>query len=77
MGWLNQVQAIAMFGAIAGLLLTGLLVSLASGLPVLAGRRGLRLFLGNFYRVLIQLLAYVVGFLALQQLIGFPLDFLW
>jgi hypothetical protein len=35
------------------------------------------LFLGNFYRVLIQILAYVVGLLAIQQLAGFPLELLW
>jgi hypothetical protein len=77
MGYANQLQAIAVFGAIVGLLLIGFLISLASGAGIGAGRHRFWLYLGNLYGVLIRILAYLVGLLALQQVVGFPLDVLW
>jgi hypothetical protein len=77
MGYANQVQALAMFAAIGGLLLAGFLISLASGTKADGGRHPFWYYVGNFCRVAIRIFAYLAGLLALQEMIGFPLDALW
>ena len=77
MRFLDQVQVIAGFGSIVGLLLIGLFVSSGSGVAKLASRQGVRLFLRNLSLVLIRVCAYVAGLLAVQQVVGFPLKLSW
>jgi hypothetical protein len=73
----NEVQAAVVFGSIVMLLLVGLVVSLASGVVDLTSRRGISLVVCNFSRVLLRVLAYAAGFLAVQRIVGFPLELSW
>jgi len=59
------------------LLLIGLLVSSGSGVGNLGSRQGAALFLRNLALVLIRVCAYVAGLLAVQQVVGFPLELSW
>jgi hypothetical protein len=77
MSYVSQVQAVAVVGAIVALVMIGFVVSLGSGQPKSSGQGRIWLCLGNLYRVAIQILAYLVGLLALQEIVGFPLDWLW
>ena len=77
MRYLDQLQAIAGFVSILGLILTGLLVSSGSGVANFGSRQGAGLFLRNLSMVLIRICAYVAGLLAVQQVVGFPLELSW
>jgi hypothetical protein len=77
MQYLGQVQAISGVVCILGLLLTGLLVSSGSGVGDLGTRQGAALFLRNLTWVVLRVCAYVAGLLALQQVVGFPLELSW
>jgi hypothetical protein len=71
------MQAIVGFGSILGLLLIGLFISSGSGVANLGSRQGFGLFLRNFSLALIRLFAYVAGLLAVQHVVGFPLELSW
>ncbi len=71
------LQALAIFGPIFGLILLGLLVSLRSGGVSLSSPQGLSRLASNLSRLLLRLVGYVAGLLAVQQFIGFPLELGW
>jgi hypothetical protein len=73
----DQMRAAFVAGPILGLILVGLLVSLRSGPAPESGERGVRLLVGNLSRVLIRVFGYLAGFLAIQQLVGFPTGLVW
>lgn len=77
MGNAMEIQCAVVFAAIFGLVLAGSIISLGSGVPTLMSRRGLVDFLGNLWQVVIRVVAYVAGFVAIQQFVGFPVQLNW
>jgi hypothetical protein len=77
MGYFVRLHNIFVLGPILGLLLVGLFVALQSGVVRLASPQGVQLLLGNLSRVLIRVFGYLLGFLAIQQFIGFPIGLVW
>jgi hypothetical protein len=67
------LEAFLVIGPILGLLLVGFLVSLQSGVAGSSSPHGVGLFLGSLSRVLIRVVGYVAGLLAVQYIVGFPL----
>ncbi len=77
MGYWNRLQAILVFGPILGLLALGLVITLKSGVVSLTTHQGLACFASNLSQLLLCLVGYGVSLLALQQLIGVPLELVW
>jgi hypothetical protein len=77
MGYGQQMQITGVLLSILGLLLVGGLIALGSGVGDISSRRGIGRFFGNLSRVLICIFAYLIGLLAVQHLIGFPLELGW
>jgi hypothetical protein len=73
MGSWDQLEAILALGPIVVLFALGLFLSLRSGVVSLTTHQGLACFAGNLWQVLLRLLGYGVGLLALQRFIGVPL----
>ena len=70
-------QSLFWLGLIVGLLLIGLFVAARSGVVSASSPEGCRLFLSNLSQILIRVFGYMVGLLAVQQFVGFPLGLIW
>ncbi len=68
----DQLEAILVFGPIFVLFALGLLLTLKSGVVSLFTHQGLACIAGNLWQLLLRLLGYGVGLLALQRFIGVP-----
>jgi hypothetical protein len=62
---------------ILGLFGLGLMITLASGEGGLFTRRGRRAALDNLSGVLLQVVGYLVGLIAVHRFVGFPLELPW
>ncbi len=71
------IKAILVFGPIVGLLVLGLMITLRSGVKSFSTHQGVERFLGNLSQVLLRVVGYLVGILALQKIIGIPFGATW
>jgi hypothetical protein len=62
---------------ILALFALGLLITLRSGNVNLATREGRRDVVDNFSGMLVRLVGYGAGLIAVQRLVGFPLELPW
>jgi hypothetical protein len=78
MVWLvEHGKDVLIASVIAGLLALGLIMTLWSGVVSLGTREGLRCLGGNLSQVLLRLLGFLAGLLAVQRVVGFRLDLGW
>jgi hypothetical protein len=74
MTWETALKAVFVFGPILGLLVLGLVITLKSGVVSLSTHQGVERFMGNLSQLLIGIVGYLVGLLALQRFIGAPFE---
>jgi hypothetical protein len=66
------MKEIFLTSTVLGLLLVGFLISLRSGVVGQGTSRGLRMTAENFWALLLRVIGYVVGLVAVQRAIGSP-----
>jgi hypothetical protein len=71
--WIH-LKTVMIVGSILGLLLLGLVITLRSGVASLRTYQDRERLAVNLSQVLLRVAGYVVGMLAVQRFIGFPLD---
>ncbi|WP_422930496.1 hypothetical protein [Singulisphaera sp. PoT] len=71
------IKALLVLGPIAGLLCLGLIITLRSGVKSLSTHQGVERLLGNLSQVLLRVVGYLVGIIALQRIIGVPIGGSW
>jgi len=76
MDGMEFVKSMSVLIPIVGMVTTGLVIVLLSGVTNLKGSQGLRQLASNLSRMLLLLVGCLVGILAIQQLAGFPLGLL-
>ena len=74
--WIHLKTALIV-GSILGLLSLGLVITLRSGVAGLRTYQDRERLAGNLSQMLLSVACYVVGMLAVQRFIGFPLDLGW
>ena len=74
MSLLDAAQSLFIVVPIATLLFVGALIALRSGLTNFDHPRSWRGLVTNFWSMAARLVAYLLGLLALQELVGFRLD---
>jgi hypothetical protein len=65
-------KTVAVLGPILGLLLVGLAIALKSGVASLSTHQGMERLIGNLSQLLLRVTGYLIGFLAIQRLVGAP-----
>ena len=55
----------------------GLFIALRSGVVNFASREGRRAVLDNFSGLIFRVMGYLAGLIAVQRLVGFPLEIPW
>lgn len=70
-------RTVAVLGPILGLLVLGLVIALKSGVASLSTHQGMERLAGNLSQLLLRITGYVIGFLALQRLVGAPFTTSW
>lgn len=70
-------KTIAVLGPILGLLVLGLVIALKSGVATLSSQQGKERLVGNLSQLLLRITGYVIGFLAIQRLVGAPFTSSW
>jgi hypothetical protein len=77
MGYEIPLKSALILGSILGLLLVGLVIALRSGVASLRNTQDRERLAGNLSVLLLRLLGYLAGLLALQRFAGIPLDLGW
>jgi hypothetical protein len=77
MGSWVEWKALLVLGPIAGLLLVGVFLTLKSGVASLSTHQGAERFLGNLTQLLLRLVGYGVGLIAVQRFLGLPSAINW
>lgn len=70
-------KAIFVLVPILGLLMLGLVIALRSGVANLTSHQGVERLLANFSYLLLRMAGYLLGILALQQIVGAPFTVSW
>jgi hypothetical protein len=77
MGLGTHLKALFVFGPIVGLLTLGLIIALRSGAGNLSSPEGREQFVSNLSTLVVRIVGFGVGLLALHRMIGIPLEPLW
>jgi hypothetical protein len=77
MGYGIALKSALILGSILGLLLAGLIIALRSGVGSLSTTQDRERLAGNLSVLLLRLIGYAAGLLALQRFVGIPLDLGW
>ena len=77
MGFGVEWKTIAVLGPILGLLILGLAIALKSGVASFSTHQGMERLMGNLSQLLLRITGYVIGFLAIQRLVGAPFTTSW
>lgn len=73
MGYWLQLRSLMIVGPILGLLMLGLYIALRSGVGSLRTHQDLERLAVNFSSLVLRVVGYIAGILAVQRYIGYPL----
>jgi hypothetical protein len=71
------LRLVFLLGPIVVLLGLGCFLALRSGVVSLGTGQGLRQLIGNLSQMIVQVAAYVIGLVLIQEMVGFHLGAMW
>lgn len=72
-----SIKGLLILTPIIGLLLVGLIITLRSGVVDARSNEGAQRLAANFSQMLLRVVGYGIGLLAMQQFIGFRMSLGW